>query len=61
MRTEQYWCPIKHVRKVLGSHSRYARFLAYSEAADFHAKLEGLRAALAEERGRTPAPQDGGG
>ncbi|MCL4316332.1 MAG: hypothetical protein M1527_05770 [Gammaproteobacteria bacterium] len=60
-RTEQYWCPIKHARKVLGSHSRYARFLAYGEAADFHAKLEQLRAALAEEKERTPAPQDAGG
>ena len=32
-RTEQYFCPIKHARKVLGSHARYRRFLDYGEAA----------------------------
>ena len=25
-RTEQYWCPIKHARKVAGSHRRYNNF-----------------------------------
>lgn len=47
--TEQYFCPIKHARKVLGSHARYARFLAYGEAADYHGKLEQFRGALARE------------
>lgn len=45
-RTEQYLCPIKHARKVLGSHSRYARFLAYGEAEDYEARLEEFRVAL---------------
>ena len=45
-RTEQYWCPIKHARKVLGSHARYARFLDYGDAANFHAKLEEFRSAF---------------
>ena len=45
-RTEEYFCPIKHARKVLGSHSRYARFLDYGEAAEYAAKLEQIRAAL---------------
>lgn len=48
-RTEQYFCPIKHARKVFGTHARYANFLAYGEADDFHAKLEEFRAALAKE------------
>lgn len=48
-RTEQYFCPIKHARKVLGSHARYARFLTYGEAADYHGKLEQFRRALARE------------
>ena len=52
-RTEQYFCPIKHARKMLGAHARYARFLAYGEAADFHNKLEEFRAALAKERAST--------
>ena len=45
-RTEEYFCPIKHARKVLGSHARYARFLDYGEAADYEAKLEGFRVML---------------
>jgi hypothetical protein len=49
-RTEQYWCPIKHARKVLGSHARYARFLDYGDGADYPAKLEAFRAALAAEK-----------
>jgi len=46
-RTEQYFCPVKHARKVLGTHRRYARFLEFGDSADFHARLEELRAALA--------------
>lgn len=49
-RTEQYFCPIKHARKVLGSHARYAYFLDYGDAADFEARLEAFRTALAEEK-----------
>lgn len=45
-RTEQYFCPIKHARKVLGSHSRYARFLEYGDAAGYHAKVDEFRLAL---------------
>ncbi len=45
-RTEQYFCPIKHARKVLGSHARYARFLDYGDAADYPARLEEFRRAL---------------
>jgi hypothetical protein len=49
-RTEQYWCPIKHARKVLGAHGRYARFLDYGDGTDYQARLAGLRAELAAER-----------
>lgn len=48
-RTEQYFCPIKHARKMLGTHSRYAGFLDYGDAADYEAKLEEFRAALAKK------------
>ncbi len=57
-RTEQYFCPIKHARKVLGSHARYARFLGYGEAADYHDKLDTFRAALVEEMDAVPPPND---
>jgi hypothetical protein len=49
-RTEQYWCPIKHARKVLGTHSRYREFLDYGDAEGFHAGVARLRAELAAER-----------
>ena len=49
-RTEEYFCPIKHARKILSPHSRYARFLDYGEAADYQAKLEKFRVALGHER-----------
>jgi hypothetical protein len=45
-RTEQYFCPIKHAHKVLGTHARYHRFLAYGEAQDYEARLEAYRVAL---------------
>lgn len=47
-RTEQYFCPIKHARKILGTHGRYASFLDYGEAADYEAKLEEFRIALSK-------------
>ena len=49
-RTEEYFCPIKHARKVLGKHSRYARFLGYGEATDYEAKLEKFRVALGDKQ-----------
>lgn len=53
-RTEQYWCPIKHAHRVLGSHARYARFLEYGDAADYQQKLEQYRAALAKDAAGDP-------
>ena len=44
-RTEQYFCPIKHARKILGVHGRYAEFMAYGDSADFHVRLEQYRVA----------------
>lgn len=45
-RTEEYFCPIKHAHKILGTHTRYNRFLDYGDAADYEAKLEEYRVAL---------------
>jgi hypothetical protein len=47
-KTEEYFCPIKHARKILGTHSRYARFLDYGEAAEYEARLEEFRVNLAK-------------
>ncbi|MBW6506562.1 MAG: hypothetical protein K0B00_07430 [Rhodobacteraceae bacterium] len=45
-RTEQYWCPIKHARRVEGAHSYYPGFVDYGDAAAFQAELELLREQL---------------
>lgn len=45
-RTEQYFCPIKHARKMLGNHQRYAGFLEFGDAPDYETKLEEYRLAL---------------
>ena len=49
-RTEQYFCPIKHARKILGTHGRYKRFLDYGDAVDYEARLEAFRVALGQEK-----------
>jgi len=48
-RTEEYFCPIKHARNLLGSHRLYARFLDYGDATDYEARLEKFRAGLANK------------
>lgn len=48
-RTEQYFCPIKHARKILGVHDRYSRFIDYGDAVDYEARLEEYRVALKKE------------
>lgn len=49
-RTEQYWCPIRHARRPAGAHARYARFIAYGDHTDYHARAEHLRRELDHER-----------
>jgi hypothetical protein len=49
-RTEEYFCPIKHARKMLGAHSRYARFLSYGDADSYAAKLEKFRVNLGDPK-----------
>ncbi|MBI3095904.1 MAG: hypothetical protein HYY97_13640 [Rhodocyclales bacterium] len=49
-RTEEYFCPIKHARKMLGTHARYARFLDFGDAADYERRLEEFRLGLGEKK-----------
>ena len=49
-RTEQYFCPIKHAHKILGTHARYNRFLDYGEAEAYEAKLQEFRLALGKQQ-----------
>ncbi len=42
-RTEQYWCPIKHARRLRTAHERYPRFFDYGDAEAFRQGLARLR------------------
>jgi hypothetical protein len=54
-RTEEYWCPIKHARRVLGVHPRYGRFVDYGDGDAYRHDLERLRA----EAGPRNRPKNG--
>jgi hypothetical protein len=49
-RTEQYWCPIKHARRVIGSHPRYLKFDDYGDAESFREHAAQMRDELAKEK-----------
>ena len=49
-RTEQFWCPIKHARRVAQPHSRYPRFFDYGDADSYREGLEALRENLVEHK-----------
>lgn len=42
-RTEQYWCPIKHARKLRTLHSRYNKFFDYGDAVNYRENIEKVR------------------
>ncbi|WKA28229.1 hypothetical protein [Bradyrhizobium roseum] len=41
-RTEVYWCPIKHARRVLGPHPHYQGFADFGDAEGFRARVRQL-------------------
>lgn len=45
-RTEQYWCPIKHARRMLQSHPYYQNFTDFGDAQAYQKELTALRHAL---------------
>lgn len=42
-RTEQYWCPIKHTRRLHQAHERYPQFFEFGDAEAYRQGLERLR------------------
>lgn len=54
-RTEEYWCPIKHARRTMGAHARYAGFEDYGDAEGFRRDL----AAHRESVGKADEPPKG--
>jgi len=47
-RTEAYWCPIKHSRRVADTHEHYVGFADFGDAAGYQAHVEEQRRALSE-------------
>lgn len=62
-RTEQYWCPIKHARRLYGAHDRYPAFFEHGDAEAFRQGLERLRRQYDDGSHATPdagqPPPDG--
>lgn len=48
--TEQYWCPIKHARRVVATHDRYRQFVDYGDAENYRTELEVLRTQVRQKR-----------
>jgi hypothetical protein len=48
-RTEQYWCPIKHARKIRGPHQHYRVFVDYGDALGYKRELPELREGLRKD------------
>lgn len=42
-RTEQFWCPIKHAKKVKGAHERALKFFDYGDAQAWRDQLKHIR------------------
>ncbi len=43
-RTEQFWCPIKHARRLDDMHPHYPEFVDFGDAEGFQKRVEKLRA-----------------
>lgn len=49
-RTEQYWCPIRHAKRVRGPHPHYRHFVDYGDAEGYRQRLIPLRHQLEDKR-----------
>ncbi len=47
-RTEQYWCPIKHSRRLAGPHEHYPNFVDYGDAEAYREQSQPLREQLSK-------------
>ena len=58
-RTEQYWCPIRHAKRIRAPHPHYREFVEYGDAEGYKRKLIPLRDALkVEERASSLGTRD---
>lgn len=57
-RTEQYWCPIKHARRIKAAHERYPQFFDHGDAEAFRQGLNRLRRQFDEDSGKKPEAKE---
>lgn len=50
-RTEQYWCPIKHARKLVAAHPHYAQFAEFGDPQGYRKELDRSAAEVRRRRG----------
>ena len=48
-RTELFWCPIKHAKKMAYRHRYYYYFFDYGNGDDFHNRLSDMRSRISEK------------
>ena len=54
-RTEQYWCPIRHAKRVRAPHQHYREFVDYGDAMGYQQRLPLLREKLKQEKTTEPS------
>lgn len=54
LRTEQYWCRIKHARRIKAAHERYPKFFDHGDAEAFRQGLNRLRRQFEEDARKKP-------
>jgi len=54
-RTEIYWCPIKHARRMLGPHPYYVGFADFGDAEEFRVKMAALKNGVKLDDGKPTA------
>ncbi len=50
-RTESYWCPIKHARRLIGAHAHYRDFVEFGDAEAYRVWLAGFTSEVQNRRG----------
>ena len=48
-RTEQFWCPIKHARKLVSAHPGYREFAEFGDAEAYRAEVANITECLHEQ------------
>lgn len=57
-RTEKFWCPIKHSKRIKDAHAHYRGFMDYGDAEGYRARLEEFRDTLRKAEYRHLKPKD---